>query len=711
MFKPLFFITTVSIAIWSNTHLASANSLNSSTIVALAAVQEIERVTVRGAYFGQENADGLKTPTVLINVPQSLSMVSAEQIQQQGFDSIADILQYTPGASVGQGEGHRDQMTIRGQNTTADFFIDGLRDDVQYFRPLYNLERVEILRGANALLFGRGGGGGIVNRVTKTATLNETFTALNAAFDTFAGRQISIDRNQQLDANQALRLNAFYEQLDNHRDNYDGQRFAINPTYTDNINDTTQLVLSYEYVDDDRAVDRGIPSLNDGPLIGESDTFFGHPSLNVSTIQAHVLRAKLDHQWSENWSVNSTLQYSDYDKMYQNIYSTDFDGLANAVTLDGYRDATQRQNIITQFNAVGQFDTASVEHTVLVGAEYGQQDSANNRRDSLFADSNDDQITLNFTNPLLIPEVGFTDFVRDSRSQVHFSSIFVQNEMRLNTSIILVAGLRYDRFDIDVKDQLEIANGPEDGNNGLLGRVDAEVSPRFGAIYKPNEELSFYLSLSRSFLPRSGDQFLSLSLSTQVLAPEEFENREIGLKWNISNKLSFSAAIFDVRRENGTASDPADPEKSLIIGTKTIGVELQLSGYISDDWQINAGYTQLDAKETGRVVNDTINNRLLDQIPDTMFTLWNRYRLNEAWALGLGIIYQAEQYTSLNNSVTLPDFIRVDAAVYYTLSENTKLQFNIENVFDEEYYPAAHNDHNISTGGPINARVGLTYQF
>jgi catecholate siderophore receptor len=711
MFKPLFFITSVSIAIWSNTHLASANSLNSSTIVALAAVQEIERVTVRGAYFGQENADGLKTPTVLINVPQSLSMVSAEQIQQQGFDSIADILQYTPGASVGQGEGHRDQMTIRGQNTTADFFIDGLRDDVQYFRPLYNLERVEILRGANALLFGRGGGGGIVNRVTKTATLNESFTALSAAFDTFAGRQISIDRNQQLDANQAFRLNAFYEQLDNHRDNYDGQRFAINPTYTNNVNDTTQLVLSYEYVDDDRAVDRGIPSLNDGPLIGQSDTFFGHPTLNFSTIQAHVLRAKLDHQWSENWSVNGTLQYSDYDKMYQNIYSADFDGLANAVTLDGYRDATQRQNIITQFNAVGQFDTASVEHTVLVGAEYGQQDSANNRRDSLFADSNNDQITLNFTNPLLIPEVGFTDFVRDSRSQVHFSSIFVQDEMRLNPSIILVAGLRYDRFDIDVKDQLEIANGPEDGNNGLLGRVDAEVSPRFGAIYKPNEELSFYLSLSRSFLPRSGDQFLSLSLSTQALAPEEFENRELGLKWNISNKLSFSAALFDVRRENGTASDPTDPEKSLIIGTKTTGVELQLSGYITDDWQINAGYSQLDAKETGRVVNDTINNRLLDQIPDTMFTLWNRYRLNEAWALGLGIIYQAEQYTSLNNSVTLPDFTRVDAAVYYTLSENTKLQFNIENVFDEEYFPAAHNDHNISTGGPINARVGLTYQF
>ena len=166
MFKPSFIAASVSVILLFNGQSSFANSASTSSM-GLAAAKEIERVTVRGAYFGQENADGLKTPTVLINVPQSLSMLSAEQMQEQGFTSIADILQYTPGASVGQGEGHRDQMTIRGQNTTADFFIDGLRDDVQYYRPLYNLERVEIMRGANALLFGRGGGGGIVNRVTK----------------------------------------------------------------------------------------------------------------------------------------------------------------------------------------------------------------------------------------------------------------------------------------------------------------------------------------------------------------------------------------------------------------------------------------------------------------------------------------------------------------------------------------------------------------
>jgi catecholate siderophore receptor len=124
----------------------------------------IETIVVRGAYFGQALAEGVKTPTLLLNVPQSVSVMDAQQLREQAHVSVADVMQYTPGVSVGQGEDHRDQLTIRGQNTTADFFLDGLRDDVQYFRPLYNLERVEVLRGANALLFGRGGGGGVVNR-------------------------------------------------------------------------------------------------------------------------------------------------------------------------------------------------------------------------------------------------------------------------------------------------------------------------------------------------------------------------------------------------------------------------------------------------------------------------------------------------------------------------------------------------------------------
>ncbi len=706
MFKPFLLSAAVAVALSSLSSQAaeSAETANTTT-------NEIERITVRGAYFGKQNADSLKTPTLLVDVPQSLSVVTNEQIEEQGFLSLADILQYTPGASIGQGEGHRDQMTIRGQSTTADFFIDGLRDDVQYFRPLYNLERVEILRGANALLFGRGGGGGIVNRVTKTASTAEAFTKLNANIDTFANTVVGIDHNAVVNDDQAFRINGFYEQLNNHRDEYDGERFAVNPTYTADLSDVSQLILSYEYIDDDRVVDRGVPSSNGAPLEGVDETFFGSSDLNVTTLQAHVMSARLSHQLTDIWSINTTLQYADYDKLYQNIYPAGFNAAENTVKLDGYKDQTERENLILQFNAVGQFETGDIEHTLLLGAEYGNQDTNNSRRDTLFDDSNDDQITFPFSDPLIIPSVGFTDFVRDRQSEVTFSSLFVQDEIKLTEQFIIVAGLRYDSFDIDVVDAIEAANGPTDGNDGFLGRKDTETSPRLGAIYKPNDDLSFYVSLSKSFLPRSGDQFLSLSISSQALAPEEFENKELGVKWNITDNLSFTTAIFEVLRENGTVTDPNNPENSIITGTETKGFEIQLVGYLSEEWQINAGYSNLDADETGRVVDGNIANRILSQVPENMFTVWNHYQMDDKWAFGLGLIHQSEQYTSLSNNVEIPDFTRVDAAIYYDISENTKVQLNIENLFDEDYFPSAHNDNNISIGEPINARLSISYTF
>lgn len=347
----------------------------------------------------------------------------------------------------------------------------------------------------------------------------------------------------------------------------------------------------------------------------------------------------------------------------------------------------------------------------MIGAEYGSQDTQNNRRDTLFADSNDDQISFAFTDPLVIPSVVFTDFVRQSASDVVFSSVFLQDEIAINEHFILVAGLRYDSFDIDVRDQIEINNGIEDGNNGILGRKDTETSPRLGAIYKPNEDVSFYVSLSRSFLPRSGDQFLSLNLTTQALAPEEFENREIGIKYNITEKLSFTSAVFEVTRENGTVTDPTNPENTLITGTKTKGFEMQLVGYLNDAWEINAGYSNIDAVETGRVIDNSVGNRTLAQVPENMFTVWNHYTLNEKWAFGIGVIYQSEQYASLSNNVKLPDFTRVDAAVYYEVSDDWQVQLNVENVFDEAYFPSAHSDNNITIGEPMNARLSMSYQF
>jgi catecholate siderophore receptor len=223
----------------------------------------------------------VKTPTPIIDVPQSLSILTAVQIEEQAFRDFGDVLRYTPGMAISQGEGHRDAIIIRGVQTTADFFIDGIRDDVQYFRPFYNVQQIEVLRGPNALLFGRGGGGGVINRVQKTAQVGELHLVQRRT-----GHLLRLHRRnrQQPGARRraALRLNAYYEDLDNHRDFFERRALRINPTLTFLLGDDTRLTASYEYVNDDRVVDRGVPSqrVENGPNIplqGFDNTFFGSP--------------------------------------------------------------------------------------------------------------------------------------------------------------------------------------------------------------------------------------------------------------------------------------------------------------------------------------------------------------------------------------------------------------------------------------------------
>lgn len=710
MVKSILLGATSSLTILSAAPSAfAAEDNDSKPSLVFANVQDV--ITVEGTYRQIENASATKTPTPIIDIPQSIVVLSRAQLDDQALIDIGDILRYTPGASIGQGEGHRDQITIRGQNTTADFFLDGLRDDVQYFRPLYNLERVEILKGPNALIFGRGGAGGVINRVTKSPDFAETFVGAEASVDTFGATYFSGDLNYSAGDIAAFRLNGFYESLDNHRDFFGGDRFAFNPTAAFQLTPATKIVASYEYVDDNRVVDRGVPSLNGQPLEGFDNTFFGDPDANLTELQAHISRLRIDHEISSNWKWDASALYADYDKLYQNIYPVGFDDIAGTVSLDGYRDTTERQNFIAQTNLIGQVQTGPASHTLLVGAEYGDQRSDNARRDVLFSDSSDDQITFLFSDPVNIPSFSFPVFNRNRNSDVEFFSAYIQDQIDLGPYFKIVGGVRFDRFTIDVEDQIEIANGSADGNDGFLRRTDEEFSPRAGIIFKPVENTSLYASYSRTFVPRSGDQFLTLTPSTEALGPEQFDNYEIGVKWDLLDQISLTAALFQLDRESGTTVDPNNPENTLLIGSRTRGFEAQLVGELLPGWSVNAGYSYLDADERGRVVSDMLANRTLGQVPEHMVSLWNRVEVTDRLSLGLGLTHQSSQFASISNAVALPSFTRVDVAAYYELSDNLQLQVNLENLTNTDYFPAAHNDNNITTGEPINARFTIRTRF
>ena len=693
---------------------ALAANADSSEVQALAPDSEKNEIIVTGTILQSNEVNSVKTPTPIIDVPQSLTITTEDNILDRGFTSIGQIVDYTPGVNTSQGEGHRDSIVFRGVRSTADFFIDGMRDDVQYYRSLYNLDQVEILRGPNALLFGRGGTGGILNRVTKKGIVGDTFGGGQIAIDTFGEYSVQTDINLSYGDSSAFRLNAMYEQLNNHRDFYDGERIGINPTARFAVGEDTSLDLSYEYVDHYRFIDRGIPTGTDGRPGDEfEEIVFGDPELNFNDLEAHLLRANLQHDFTDNFKGVFSAFYGDYDKVYSNFYVSGYDqaNSPDVVTTDGYIDATQRENLILSANFIGEFETGAISHTLLFGAEYINTSSDQGRFNPIWDQTDDDNEVFAIKRPLnLRGGVGInamgdvttvdlsTDLNDFTKVDIDVVSLYIQNEVELTDWLHLVVGGRYDSFDIEVN------NVPA---NEIRTRKDEEFSPRGGLIFKPIENLSIYASYSESFLPRSGEQFANINGTNNALDPDKFTNLEAGVKWDFADRLSFTAAVFEIEQSSPQPNDN-DPSTLDVIDSKIDGFELQLQGEVMPGWTVSAGYSFLDGEQQSRNGPTGLRPR---ELPENMFSIWNQVEVTDRFGLGLGLTHQDESFIDNGNDAVLPAYTRIDAAAFFDVSENLRVQVNVENLTDTLYFPNSHATHQASVGAPINARFAITGRF
>lgn len=673
----------------------------------------MEEVIVAGQFLYSDTLNALKTPTPILDVPQSLSLMSAADIRARGFNSIGEVIAYMPGVTTSQGEGHRDAVVFRGVRSTADFYLDGVRDDVQYYRPLYNLEQVEVLRGPNALLFGRGGTGGVLNRVTKKAVIDDAFTQAQVSMDSLGEIGGQIDHNTTLGNSMALRVNAMVEQLDNHRDFYDGERRGFNPTLHIDMG-KSQLDLSYELVDHQRFIDRGIPTGADGrPVEALEDVVFGDPEINTTELDAHLWRASLQHSFSETFKFNASAFLGDYDKLYQNFYASGYDeeNTPDEVTLDGYVDTTKRQNTIFTANIVKEGMLGGIGHTLLAGVESISTSSDQNRYNTFWDTTQDDKETFSLSRNLgirggvgqnalgaLATNDFGVDINDDTRVEIDVTSLYMQDEIELSDEFRVIAGLRYDSFDIDVFNVVA---------DEARSRKDSEVSPRFGLVYKPEENISIYASYSESFLPRSGEQFANINGNNDKLAPNTFSNREAGVKYDFASGLSFTAAMFEIEQRSPQVADN-DPATLDVIESEIDGFELQLQGRISDFWSVSAAYSALDGEQVNRSGKTGLIPR---ELPDSMFSLWNQFTLSNDLNVGVGFTHQSESFINNSNSAVLPSYTRIDASVQYRLSEATTLQLNVENLTDELYFPNAHSTHQATVGAPLNVRLAINTRF
>jgi catecholate siderophore receptor len=690
----------------SSAHAAEAPAVpvDSTASAAADAAADADQIVVTGQRFQygvKATSSATKTATDLKDIPQAVSVVTGAQIEDQQLRSVGDLLLFVPGASYNAGEGNRDTLVLRGNSSTADFFVDGVRDDVQYFRDFYNVDRVEVLKGPNAMIFGRGGGGGIVNRVLKRPSFTPG-RAITAAADNWGDVRLTADLDQPLTTNFSVRLNGLYEDGDSFRHHVELERYGLNPTVAILAGPNTRIDLGYEYFHDRRTADRGVPADGGAPLRGFTRTFFGDPDQSFARANVNLATVAVEHDFDAGLTLRNRTLFGDYDKFYQNIYPTRFDRGTGLVTLGAYNNATKRTNLFSQTDLIWNRRLAGVDQTLLFGFEIGRQKSRNRRETGSFEDGN----TAPITDPTVNADVIFAPDSDDTNNRVkaHVAAAYIQDQIRPAEWLEIVAGLRFDSFNLHVDDLRAL-------DTGTFSRRDHLWSPRLGLILKPQANLSLYASYSRSYLPQSGDQFGSLTDVTEGLKPERFDNYEVGAKWEVLDGLLATAALYQLDRSNTRASDPAEPTRTVLTGKqRSRGLELGLERSVTSRWLISAGYS-LQKAEITETTAAAPKDREVPLVPRHSVSLWNRYELTGRLGIGLGLIARSKSYASISNAVTLPGYARVDAALFYKLPNGIEAQLNAENLFGAHFFPSANNDNNIAPGAPRTIKVALGYRF
>ncbi|HVF84304.1 MAG TPA: TonB-dependent siderophore receptor [Sphingomicrobium sp.] len=701
------------VSLFSLTSAASAAGAGTVEVADVGAEADTAVQDVTVVVTGQRQEYGIKstntatrTNTLVRNIPQALSVVSEAQIEDQSLRSVADLLMFVPGATPGTGEANRDQITLRGNNTTADFFVDGLRDDAQYFRDFYNLDRVEVLKGPNAMIFGRGGGGGIVNRVTKRASLGNRQQFI-LSHDSEGGSRVTGDVDLPVAGAIGLRVNTVFEDGDSFRRNVDLERYGINPTVGIVAGPDTRIDLSYEYFHDRRTTDRGIPSNNDNdnltvdrPLTGFDRDFFGDPDDSFSDADVQIASIAVEHGLAEGLTLRHRTALADYDKFYQNIFPSRLDPVTDEVLLGAYNSRNDRRNLLSQTDLIWTGDLLGMDQTWLVGAEFGRQRSRNQRLSGAFA-GGDNRVSLDDPTEDFSISYARSASDADNRTRASVAAGYVQGQIRPTDFLEIVAGLRFDHFKLRVEDERpEVATQK---------RTDNLVSPRFGLVLKPRNNLSFYSSYSRSYLPQSGDQFSGLNSTTSELKPERFDNVELGGKWEPLDGLLATMALYQLDRKNTQARNSED--RIVLTGaTRTRGLELGLERSISNRWQVSAGYA-LQKAEVRRNTTAAVAGAKVPLVPKHSASLWTKYQFTKPFALGLGLLARSKSYAAVDNLVVLPGYTRVDGAAYYKLAPGIEAQLNVENLLGKDYFPTAHNNNNIAPGAPRTARLTLRTDF
>ncbi|MGZ8226649.1 MAG: TonB-dependent receptor [Methylococcaceae bacterium] len=662
-------------------------------------------------FKAETSSTGSKTEMAIRDIPQSVSVVKKELIQSQNAFNLRDALKNVSGLTIAAGEGGRtgDSITLRGFSANSDNYLDGVKENGQYNRDTFFIEKAEVLKGASSILFGRGATGGVINQVAKRPTGK---TAINGGFTygLYDFKRTTIDAETTY-KDLSARLNALYQDTESFRDYNDNTRWGIAPSFKLKLGEDTDLSMNLLHQEEQGVFDYGVPMFRGKPADVPINTYYGFTDNRLMDTDTYVATIALSHRFNDDFSVKNTVRVGTYERNYlTHLFGSVTDtGATSTVARTQALRRNEQDNVYNQTDFVYKKPLFGFNNTLMFGSEFGWENYDFKSKNSTGVDP------ISIFNPVLsASSTGLaTDFsgeLATSRyTEAQTYAGYVLDQFELSPEWKLLAGTRYDQFDAQQMDRLSVDS---------FSRNDSQWSPRTSLVWQPDKAQSYYFSYGASFNPSA--ESLSLNESTANLPPEKNRNFEIGAKYDLlDGRLSATAALFRLEKTNARTADPNDSNLTILAGEqRTDGFEFGLAGEVLPNWDMSMTYAYLDAEisksnttATGSVsgLTKSLQGMNATNVPEHSGVFWNSFHITDHWEIGGGVFYASDRYADSVNEVTLPGYARLDAVVAYH-QKHYDIQMNVFNLTDTVYYESGQT-RSALPGAPVSGQLSVNFKY
>jgi catecholate siderophore receptor len=676
----------------------------------------------------------LRTETPLRDIPQFMNLVPETVLRQQLATSLGDALRNVPGITYTAAEGGVTASSIlwlRGFPVAGDLFLDGVRDIGEYNRDLFNIQQVEVLKGPSALTFGRGSTGGVINQVSKVPELLQR-TEIGLSAGTNGEARLVGDMNTVIGEGNALRINVLGEYSETYRDTIQNHQAGFAPTLRFGIGSATEVMLAYEFLYTNTKTDYGQPTL--GPTFNfamppvNAKRYYGLANYDYTDLTTNIATATIDHRFSDAFSLRNTTRWANYKRKGEATLGvlatvtslgkavttlTPYDQLLVTRTHNKARD-NDDDVLINQTDFTWKVQTGAIKHTVTGGLVLSAERL--NRTTYAF-DGNPVAAGIQAptsNTPLLTPDpytnISYTKTPQNENvSKADTVAVYALDQIELSPQWKLVAGLRYEWYDSQTQQNSLNNIGT---NVGPFSRDDNLWSGRLGAIWQPTRAQSYYVSWGNAYNPSGelgvyGASATNLTAVTALLKPEETENYEVGAQWDFTNALRLRTAVFRTEKQNARFTDPADGVVKLGGERRVDGVEAELAGSISTNWDIYAGGAYMDGKI---IKSDALTTGKDMTVAPWSGNVWSVYRLGGGWQIGGGVFASSWRWLDEQNRAKIPGWARFDGMVGY-IQRSYDIQLNLFNIFDKVYYVGGYQNNPVRVLPAQSATALLTFRY